>query len=62
MNAFVKFHMSLWVCLNDHSFHDIEDLPNYYGLNKLVANYDKAYDVLAGNIRSKWLFDGLLYR
>ena len=40
----------------------MEDLPNYYGLNKLVANYDKAYDVLSGNIRSKRLFDGFLYR
>ena len=53
MNVFVKFHMTLLVCLNDHFFHDIEDLPSYYGLNKLVANYDEAYDVLAGNIRSK---------
>lgn len=32
------------------TFHVIVEPTNYYGFNKLVSNYNDAYDVLIGTI------------
>lgn len=40
----------------------LADPSNYYGLNKMVSNYDDAYDVLVGNILGFLVVSLLIYR
>lgn len=40
----------------------IADPSNCYGLDKMVSNYDDAYDVLAGNILGFLAVSLLIYR